>query len=210
LIKVEVSAQRSVVQPEGLANKARSNPIGWRARRRLQPYTGMESRNMQTSQSRDRRGPAVLAMLVVGALLSAIGFLGVRHLYAVGTEEGAAAGWWWCLSFSWLLAALEKPADGDLASLIGRPAARAAQWLFPMDAQRPVSSSPPVPMVRWYLLASFSLFGVLETVQQGAPAAVGFLVGAGAFALLFTIAECGVLLIQTRGKPRAPFNAQLI
>jgi hypothetical protein len=154
------------------------------------------------------RGTIALGVLIVGVLMAAFDVFGIYHLFPIGSEEGVAAGWWWCLSFSWLVAALERPTADDLAARIGLFGGGALAWLADTEVNEQEPSLAKIPAMRWYLLAAFSLFSILETTQQGAPAALGFLVGAGAFAVLFALAEMGVLLIQTGGKLRPALMAR--
>ena len=73
-----------------------------------------------TTLSRPQRIPVMLILVAVAALLSAFDFLTIRHFIPWGADEGAAAGWWWCLSVSWLAAGLEAPGEASiLAGIIG-------------------------------------------------------------------------------------------
>jgi hypothetical protein len=112
--------------------------------------------------------------LGLGALLSVVQFSYtefsfVREVLGQNTPEGAAAGWWWSVSMVWLIAALRAP--HGKTDHIGRG-------------------------FRFYVFSAFSLLGVLEIAQQGAPAAMGFLVGAGAFAALYSLADLGATALK--------------
>ena len=136
---------------------------------------------MTMSKTQSRRIPVFTGLLIVGALLSAFDFLAIRHLYPVGANDGAAAGWWWCLSFSWVALSLERSAaDGR-----------------------------PMPITRWYFVAVFTALGLMEVVQHGVPAGLGFLVGAGTFSVVFALTELVVRLTMARSRAAPPVSRQL-
>jgi hypothetical protein len=149
-------------------------------------------------------------VLIVGGLLAVYDFSGFRHLYSVGSVEGAAAGWGWSLAVSWLTAALEAPADDNLVNRISQFGGRALAWLMRSNGQGRRPTLAEIPTVRWYLLAVFSMLGAMEATQQGVQGALGFLGGAGAFAILFAGAELSLFLTQNITTPRQALAAQPI
>ena len=133
------------------------------------------------SKTQSRRIPVFISLLILGALLSAFDFLAIRNLYPAGANDGAAAGWWWCLSFSSVALSLERAA----------------------------ASGGRVPVTRWYFVAVFTALGMLEVIQHGAPAGLGFLVGAGTFSVMFALAELVVRRMVVRGRGAPPVSSHL-
>ena len=110
---------------------------------------------------------AVAVMLVLVALTYKE-FSLTRHILGQNSPEGATAGWWWSLSVLWLLAALRHQ---------------------PTDAGRGGWGGFGRPGIRVYLVAAFSVLSGLEIVQQGSPAALGFLIGSGAAAASYMLMD---------------------
>jgi hypothetical protein len=67
-------------------------------------------------------------------------------------------------------------------------------------AGRKEGRSPRNTVFHWYLIASLSLLALMESVQTGAPAAFGFVIGAIAFAVTASIAAAMVEMIPGRAK----------
>jgi hypothetical protein len=123
-----------------------------------------------------------LGLLFVLVEFSYTQFSLTKQLLGHNSPEGATAGWWWSLSLLWLIAALRRPATETQRGLggLGHPG------------------------FRLYLVAAFSLLSGMEIVQQGPPAAAGFLVGAGAFAAVFLLVDLGAALARKVRLPARP------
>jgi hypothetical protein len=117
-------------------------------------------------------GPAFgLGLLLWAVEFSYAEFSFIREVLGQNTPEGVAAGWWWSISVIWLISALRRSGD----------------------ARR----DPMYRGFRFYLFSAFSLLGGVEIVQQGLHAALGFLVGAGAFAAVFSLADLSAASLKS-------------
>jgi hypothetical protein len=112
-----------------------------------------------------------LGLLLMIVQLSYTEFSFMRDILGQNTPEGVAAGWWWSISALWLINALRRPAASK-ADAMSRG-------------------------FRSYLFSAFTLLGAIEIAQQGVPAALGFQVGAGAFAIVYAIGGLGVASVKT-------------
>jgi len=128
-------------------------------------------------------GTLAVAVMLVLVELTYREFSLTRHVLGQNSPEGATAGWWWSLSVLWLLSAMHHQHAvtnrGGWGGL-GRPG------------------------IRVYLVAGFSVLSGLEIVQQGSPAALGFLVGSGAAAASYMLMD--LVSILTRAV-RVPASA---
>ncbi len=111
--------------------------------------------------------------------LSAIGlgfasFPVLHRLLPAGLPEGILAGWSWSLSLIWMVGTVRHGQSGTVREIAGR------------DAEGLQAKSIALC---GYFLSAFTLLGVVECAQLGAPAVMGFALSACIAATLFGLAS---------------------